>query len=54
MPSIVFWMLDSLNNAFNRDMIIVVPIILIGYLVFGLLLDICEMRACNSRFFCLL
>jgi iron complex transport system permease protein len=33
MPSIVFWMLGSLNNASNRDMVIVGPIILIGIAV---------------------
>lgn len=36
MPSIVFWLLGSLNNASNRDMIIVGPIIIVG--VFILLL----------------
>jgi iron complex transport system permease protein len=30
MPSIVFWLLGSLNNASNRDMTVVGPIIVIG------------------------
>ncbi|MDD2338467.1 MAG: iron ABC transporter permease [Geobacteraceae bacterium] len=30
MPSIVFWLLGSLNNASNRDMVVVGPIILLG------------------------
>ena len=30
MPSIVFWLLGSLNNASNRDMAVVGPIIVIG------------------------
>ena len=30
MPSIVFWLLGSLNNVSNRDIIVVGPIILIG------------------------
>jgi iron complex transport system permease protein len=30
MPSIVFWLLGSLNNASNKDMFIVGPIILVG------------------------
>jgi len=33
MPSIVFWLLGSLNNASNQDMIIVGPIIIIGITV---------------------
>ena len=33
MPSIVFWLLGSLNNASNKDMIIVGPIIIIGIIV---------------------
>lgn len=33
MPSIVFWLLGSLNNASNRDMIVVGPIIMIGITV---------------------
>lgn len=33
MPSIVFWLLGSLNNASNRDMVVVGPIILIGITV---------------------
>jgi iron complex transport system permease protein len=33
MPSIVFWLLGSLNNASNRDMTVVGPIIIIGITV---------------------
>lgn len=33
MPSIVFWLLGSLNNASNRDMVVVGPIILLGIIV---------------------
>jgi iron complex transport system permease protein len=33
MPSIVFWLLGSLNNASNRDMVVVAPIILVGITV---------------------
>lgn len=33
MPSIVFWLLGSLNNASNKDMLIVGPIIVIGIAV---------------------
>jgi iron complex transport system permease protein len=33
MPSIVFWLLGSLNNASNKDMLIVGPIILVGITV---------------------
>jgi iron complex transport system permease protein len=33
MPSIVFWLLGSLNNASNRDMVVVGPVILIGIVV---------------------
>jgi iron complex transport system permease protein len=33
MPSIVFWLLGSLNNASNRDMVVVGPIILVGITV---------------------
>ena len=33
MPSIVFWLLGSLNNASNKDMVIVGPIILVGITV---------------------
>ncbi len=33
MPSIVFWLLGSLNNASNRDMLVVGPIILVGITV---------------------
>ena len=33
MPSIVFWLLGSLNNASNRDMVVVGPIILLGITV---------------------
>jgi iron complex transport system permease protein len=30
MPSIVFWLLGSLNNASNKDMVVVGPIIVVG------------------------
>jgi len=33
MPSIVFWLLGSLNNASNKDMIIVGPIIIVGIVI---------------------
>jgi iron complex transport system permease protein len=33
MPSIVFWLLGSLNNASNRDMVVVGPIIIVGITV---------------------
>jgi iron complex transport system permease protein len=33
MPSIVFWLLGSLNNASNKDLIIVGPIIVLGTVV---------------------
>jgi len=33
MPSIVFWLLGSLNNVSNRDILVVGPIILIGTVV---------------------
>ncbi len=33
MPSIVFWMLGSLNNASNKDIAVVGPIILVGTIV---------------------
>ncbi|MEZ4598469.1 MAG: iron ABC transporter permease [Syntrophotaleaceae bacterium] len=33
MPSIIFWLLGSLNNASNRDMVVVAPIILLGMTV---------------------
>ncbi|MCX5812932.1 MAG: iron ABC transporter permease [Proteobacteria bacterium] len=33
MPSIVFWMLGSLNNASNKDMIIAGPVMLAGIIV---------------------
>ena len=33
MPSIVFWLLGSLNNASNKDMIVVGPLIIIGIIV---------------------
>jgi iron complex transport system permease protein len=33
MPSIVFWMLGSLNNSSNKDMLIVGPIMIVGILI---------------------
>ncbi len=33
MPSIVFWLLGSLNNASNKDLAIVGPIILVGVII---------------------
>jgi iron complex transport system permease protein len=33
MPSIVFWLLGSLNNSSNKDMVIVGPIIVLGIVV---------------------
>lgn len=33
MPSIVFWLLGSLNNASNKDMIVVSPMIVVGIVI---------------------
>jgi iron complex transport system permease protein len=33
MPSIVFWLLGSLNNASSKDMIVVGPLIIIGIII---------------------